>query len=477
MGTNKSGFVEKAIIYTYLLLLPFNSGLLRESLHSLSSSVSFIPHLLGIGLMAILIYSKKREYRPSDIVKKMIIIILLLNLSSLIMAIIQFKDLGTVFGRNTIVAATPHIMYYLQIMLAIVYNDYILNQIEIKKVLRVILTSFSVVLAIGYVQILSILSGGGIANSILELLGRLFFTDEVYVARAAKLNLMTPEASTAGAQMAVFIFPLLLALIKHKKMNRVYGIGLLLAYIPIIIFNNSSSGLLGIMICLFCFLFLISYRKKINIWNVRIMLLLTVLLVFLINFDTIKHSDFMERTFLKAVDTENLSTLHRTTSIYTNMQSLKEYPIMGVGNGIQGFYYMKYFPNWGFQSQESTELYYGEAGWPGSGAFVFTYLSAYGAVGLLLLCYAIYLINRNLRKFKNTSYHYIYDFAFIASIGLLFQAYSTLDIIGNFYVIFIISIAALRRIERNPVAINVDEPRHRILDTGFTFQPAVRSIP
>jgi hypothetical protein len=462
-------------MYAYLFLLPFNSGLLRESLHSLSSSISFIPHLLGIGLMAVLLLSRNRDYRPSAIVKKMVFIILLLNLSTLFMAIVQFKDLGTLFGRNTVVAATPQMMYYVQIILAILYNDYIFTQIEIKKVIRIILISFVTVGIIGYSQILSILTGNGLANTVLEFVNRLVFINDVYVFRIPKLNLMTPEASTAGAQIAGFILPLLLSLVKHKKMSRGLGIGLIVAYIPIIVFNNSSSGFLGAIICFSCFLFLLPYRKRIPIWNVRLLLVLSLLLICLLNFDAIRSSDFFQRTFLKAVDTEDLSTLHRTTSIYTNMQSLKNYPLLGVGNGIQGFYYIKYFPNWGFQSLESAELYYGESGWPGSGAFVFSYLSAYGIVGLLLLFYLIYLINRNLRKLKNTPNHFIYDFAFISSIGLLFQAYSTIDIIGNFYAIFIISFGTIRYIEQEPATEVVPELRFGAPDKSFKFPTAVRS--
>jgi hypothetical protein len=195
----------------------------------------------------------------------------------------------------------------------------------------------------------------------------------------------------------------------------------------------------------------------------------------LLNFDAIKSSDFFQRTFLKAVDTEDLSTLHRTTSIYTNMKSLKQYPLLGVGNGIQGFYYIKYFPNWGFQSLESAQLYYGETGWPGSGAFVFSYLSAFGLGGLLLLFYLIYLINRNVRKLKHTPYHFIYDFVFVSSIGLLFQAYSTIDIIGNFYAIFIISFATVRYNEQEPATEVVPTLPFGAHDKGFKFSAAVRS--
>ncbi|RED65071.1 hypothetical protein [Cohnella lupini] len=475
MEKKPSNRLEVAIMYAYLFLLPFNSGIMKDSLHSLSSSVSFIPHLLGIALMAVLIFSRKRDYRPSAVVKKVAFIILLLNLSTLIMAIIQFKELGTLFGRNTIIAASPQIMYYVQMILALVYNDYIFSQLELKKVVRVIIFSFVTVGIVGYSQIITILTGNGLTTAIAEMVTRFTVMDEVYVLRVPKLNLLTPEASTAGAQIACFILPLLLSLTKHKKIGRGLGIGLIAAYIPIIIFNNSSSGFLGVIICIACFLYLLPFRKRIPIWNLRILLILSTLLIATINFNAIKGSDFFERTFLKAVDTENLSTLHRTTSIYTNMQSLKDYPLLGVGNGIQGFYYIKYFPNWGFQSVESTELYYGEGGWPGSGAFVFTFLSAFGVMGILLLGYIIYLVNRNVRLLKKTPYRFVYDYAFLGSVGLLFQAYSTIDIIGNFYAIFIISFAMVRHDERDPIAEYATGSRLEKTEMGFNYQTAVRS--
>jgi hypothetical protein len=430
------------VMYAYLLVLPFNSGFFRETLHILSFSASFLPHIIGLMMMLFLLIARKRTYKPSGLVIKLAFILVALNLSSLIMAIVQYQELGVLFGRNTITAVTPQIVYYFQILFVLIYNDYILTQIELKKVMRIVLVSFGLLFAIGYAQIISITTSLGVVNTMLEAINGLFFFDSVYVFDIHKINLMTMEASTAGAQISIFILPLLLALIRVQGINKAIGFGLIIALIPIILFNDSSSGLIGAAICLFAFLFLFPYISPLFVWNVRVYSILTVVLVVLIYSDNILQSDFYETMFVKIFTTDNLSTLHRTTSIYTNYQSFLDYPIFGVGNGIQGFYYLKYFPVWGFRSYESEAFYYGELGWPGSGAFLPTYLSAFGIVGLIILGYLVLILHRNIRSLKKTANHFMYEFLTVSFLSFLFQAYSTVDIIGNYYIIFILSLSA-----------------------------------
>jgi hypothetical protein len=121
------------------------------------------------------------------------------------------------------------------------------------------------------------------------------------------------------------------------------------------------------------------------------------------------------------------------------MLSILGHPLLGVGNGIQGFYYIKYFPSWGFGSYESAGLFFGDAGWPGSGAFLPTYLSAFGAFGVLLLVLLSIRIAKNIKRFK---YLFLSDFLTMSLLSLFFQFYTTYDIIGNYAIVFILSLAA-----------------------------------
>ncbi len=452
LALNRVGKIEKTVIYLYLFLLPYGCEWMTDSLHSMSGSVSFFLHIPGLVLMFFLLAAKKRGYRVSPVARKLAAIILLLNLMSLVMALVQYRELGTLLGRNTITAATPHLLYYFQLILMILYNDYILSQIEFKKIIRVVVASFASIILIGYLQVFYLATKSGAALAIEKAIVQLFAFKEVYVERAQKLNLVTMEASFAGAQLSIFLLPLLLLLTIHNKINRKLGIVLILSLLPILAFNNSSSGYIGIAGCALCFLFLLKYKKPRIVMHIRVYVVLSVILGALLFWPQFQKSELFENTVLKVASIDNsLSTLHRTTSIYTNMRALVDYPILGVGNGIQGFYYMKYFPDWGFRSYESIALYYGESGWPGSGAFLPTYISSFGLVGLLLLGYAILSIRKNIRSLRGTDYGFLYPFFIVSFAVMMLQSYTTVNIIGNYYIVFILSLSAYRYAVSDPV--------------------------
>jgi len=447
--------LEKWIMHIYVFLLPVTSGFYKDSLHSLSYSASFLPHIAGLALMALHLLTGRRVYRPSRLVKLALLSFMLLNLSSMAMAVVQWNDLGTLFGRDAITAAFPQITYYAQIMLVLIYNDYMLRHIELRSIVRTVLLSFAAMMAIGYLQAMVLTGGGGIAIPVLDLLDRLFFIDDIYVISNHKVNLLTLEASTAGAYIAIWILPLLLSLTKNKQIRLWQGGVALLILLPVIIFNNSSSGMFGIAACLMFFLVLFSFKNRILVWNIRLYAFIGAVCGVALFWEKIQASSFFQSAFVKIIDTENLSTLHRTTSIYTNFLSFVRHPLFGVGNGIQGFYYIKYFPQWGFGSFESDAMYHGEAGWPGAGAFIPSYISAFGLFGLLLLAYLIYRIYQEMKSLK-TEQRPLFDFLVLSFGSMLFQFYTTLDIIGNFHVIFVLSLACFQHQQQNlPVCNNL----------------------
>ena len=98
---------------------------------------------------------------------------------------------------------------------------------------------------------------------------------------------------------------------------------------------------------------------------------------------------------------------------------LKRYPIFGVGNGNQGFFYQELLPQWAYNTytgissynRASTVLYDG-------GPFFIAFLSGYGIVGTIML---IGILVKGFRVMRDnwSAFGYLYYFYFVSIIALI----------------------------------------------------------
>ena len=79
----------------------------------------------------------------------------------------------------------------------------------------------------------------------------------------------------------------------------------------------------------------------------------------------------------------------------------QEMPILGVGNGLQGYFFDKYFPL-DFLNYPSMDFFYEKRheGIGNAGAFFPGYFSGYGIVGLIILMIIVKKLKRTLRLRK-----------------------------------------------------------------------------
>lgn len=97
-------------------------------------------------------------------------------------------------------------------------------------------------------------------------------------------------------------------------------------------------------------------------------------------------SETFESVFGKVDDVENQSTAYRTSTVINDIEIFKDYPIFGVGDGNQGFFYAQNVPSWVLASG-STEVLSalsGSIGVINGGSFLPSIISGYGATGFVL---------------------------------------------------------------------------------------------
>ena len=183
---------------------------------------------------------------------------------------------------------------------------------------------------------------------------------------------------------------------------------------------------LGIMV--------LNIRKKTSRAMILIVCLcctaLLVIFAFLVaNPESFVNSDFyrtLQSVLGKISDTDNQSTAYRNSTIVNDIEIFKEYPIFGVGDGNQGFFYAQNLPSWVLASGSSEALsaLSGRIGVLNGGAFLPSLISGYGALGCVLFGSWIVACVRTAFANKELMGHYypLFIIAMFASIPICWMA-------------------------------------------------------
>ena len=155
------------------------------------------------------------------------------------------------------------------------------------------------------------------------------------------------------------------------------------------------------------------------------------ILISLINGGRLMSADIIEtfNTVLgKIGDSGNQSTAYRTSTVINDIEILKDYPIFGVGDGNQGFFYAQNLPSWVLSSGsiEALSALSGSRGVLNGGAFIPSILSGYGIVGCALFCvwisFCIHIAIK--RKEELGKYYDMFVLAMFACIPICWMAIS-----------------------------------------------------
>lgn len=440
--------LEKLIAYLYIFLLPVDLiQLTKKYLYSMGTSASFYLHIIGM-LLLFLSICKNGNIKGGKIIKAnkkvfnlLVMTVILLTLSSLIMALGLHEKLGILINRDTYIASIPCIVYNLQIIMIIAYNIYIFKNISPGRIIKIVYYSIVFIIVVGLLQVVISITKNDLIVKLFSFTDMLGQFGKNYTLASGRVNLLTMEASGAGVFINIFVIPFIITAFTYKLIDRKKLVILLIGLIPIAVFSSSSTMIIGILVN---FVF-------ITIWYIRES---PKKVLGVLSFDTLiitiggfmykdKLNELLYLGVYKLTDADNLSTLHRFSSIFTDMMAFMKYPILGVGNGIQGFFYIKFLPTWAFKSLESSAYYYYRTRWPGSGAFIPTYLSGYGILGVFALVFLLISMYKSIKKVKGTQYEWFYTWSLLSIIVFIPLAVVSVGIYGEYFLVFILTFSFL----------------------------------
>ncbi len=365
-----------------------------------------------------------------------------LNLSSVLMACVIYGMYGDYNNKSPFIAIMPMILFYFQYLLMFLYNIRVFQILSYRTIVCIISKVCWTLLVIAYIQVSALL---GIGSSIYDLfagiIGGFVPSEDFY-----KIPLTASEAAGAGGLLGIFVYPFLYARYIYGDKKSLYQIVLWL--IPLYFTLSSTAYILFFVDTL---LFIHILYKKTNgikvIFRIASICILPILLIFILSGLGILNTEVWDgisyMLFDKATDADNGSTVSRTVPYIINWGCFTEMPFMGVGNGLQGYFYDKYFPVHLLKlSGSDLGMFYErihESGTIANGAcFLPGYFSGYGIVGIFVLINFIMKLRRE-RKNKAASMGLFNEMFIIGSVAFLIMSVSS-EMYCLYYAWFVLSL-------------------------------------
>ena len=380
--------INKLIYYLFIFFLPFTGlldfsfipGTIKSYLFEQSSN-----YFMFLGLIVYIL--SKRMIIPKCVEMSNTVGLYIYTLvHSVIMALILYLPLGILHNENTLRAISGNIIFYLIVVLGIYYNYVMLTEYaNINELYKIFDLQILILLVIGYLQFFAIWLGGVFGS--------------VYSKIAPILNLLPVDRLNRGvcffgsepssaSVLSYIVIPYLLAKLLVKREKKIGTVVRLLLFIPLLMSSTSSSLLITLALLIVAFIALFTNSTFVFRFVAISAFLIGASIAIMYGLDSFVQTavtdeqSLMYLVFGKIVDRTSMSTMARSSTIINDMKVFFEYPLTGVGNGIQGFFYNENVPYWAMKSYEVQKWMSGESGViGGGGSFFCTYISSYGLMG------------------------------------------------------------------------------------------------
>lgn len=457
IGENNIMRIAKGIFYLYILLLPIQLlSVFRRFTGFFPGNASiqndFFIMLVGLGLI-ILITRGRIPYQNNSVITNVIKLIIKLEILSIIASCILFIPYGNLYGENTFSASFPSMIYLGLTGVAFYYNYFMTKYVKKEAIEKILDILCLLMLILGVIQI-AIING-------IPLLGFLYdridvfdvLPNSAFMITMGRICLTGSEPSSIGMIVNVLLLPYCMGKILNKENKKKYKLYMVFLII-ICFFSFSSTVYVGTLLNSVSAIVL--YLKKNIRKNIRktvLTVLGVIIVVFAISATGVIQNSIIGKTinnlvFEKTTDEENMSTAHRYSTVINDVYAFLHSPIIGVGNGNQGFTYneamnLPIISSDIKNNPETQNILSGNAGVANGGAFVPAFISGYGLLGVFLLVIFIRKCLRHIRdnekQFGSMGYLYLIG-------GFSFLGMTTVSggLDGNFLAIFVCSIPVMQ---------------------------------
>ena len=362
---------EKIIATIYLYCIIFRMISIFEAVTSRFGEVaSFFDVLLNMFGLAVAFVNTRGRLQLGNSGQRrlflcLILLVLYLNASSFIMACVIQCLYGSYAGETAFSGILGMEIYFFQYVFIIGYNMYISKMFCKEEIYKILDRLNIFLLLLGYYNVLIVMYGGAFKQILMriDVLGVLYYETDSVIERAV---LTANEPSNAAEMVCILIVPYLIAQ-AYRGWHRMRYLIFILLWLPVIACMQSTSAYLMLLASLVgvCVLNATEKKKKSTMILGTVMIALAV---FAVSPGGEALADFVFDLFPEQLNiryliseklfsqTSNGSTTSRSVPLYFNWGAFTEFPIFGVGDGLQGYFYNKYFPDFAFCSIYNREV-------------------------------------------------------------------------------------------------------------------------
>ena len=437
-----------ARLYLYLLPIRMIAPLIFLRNIIPGAAVYFDLVLHGLGLLLIFMRTRGRAILDTDPSSKLMqhfaFLIVYLNFSSIIMSVVIQYTRGNYAGESAFSGIVGMLLYFTQYAFMLFYNKHVFEMISKEELLTILRRVCWFLLILGYWQVMAMSFGGAFAaiHDAFDIFDVLYSAEEM-----PKLCLTGSEGASAGSIISIFVLPVLYGCILGGNKSALSFVQVLLWLVPLYFTRSSTAYILFAVVSIFfLFLWIKESAKKHPAALVLVVIFLLLIVLILILFEVSVFSDEVVEQIQyllmeKITDEKNGSTISRTVPLVVNWKTFLRYPIFGVGNGLQGYFYVEDFPKWAMNVPGSDVMEFYEISKYGisNGAVFFpSLLSGYGIVGVvMIIIFAVHLVmNAISGKKQMGSFYYTF---LLAAVAILFTGFQG-DIYGSYYIWFMLSL-------------------------------------
>lgn len=310
-------------------------------------------------------------------------------------------------------STTPMKVYLLNFLkyafdfIAIVYLIFSISFLTKKYIETIVIVASMLLVLIGLFQLFVCLVNNQQLNQIydninfLKILGSSELM-HLYGMQRIYLTASEPAANCTFVCCVCIPFLFFIAIKKDNlPIKRILAFIILVLLLPLIYFTRGISlylcSILSFVITFFCF---ISTMKNEHEKTIVFIVGITALIVLLILlFVTPFGKTLLQSIVDKFLSNTNYSFQYRFSSIYNDILIMLKMPIFGCGDGFQGYFYTdNIVGTWMANNPETINAIAGNTGLLAGGAFIPSYLSGFGIVGLIFLILYFRLTWRELKK-------------------------------------------------------------------------------
>ena len=383
------GYVTALVIFVYCIgsvskPFPFVQTLPLPSALRTNGFVCAVALLLYVALK-----SKMRFLEDRGVRRYLPFIVYAMGITA-IMSLVLYEPLGSLFGENTISATAPSYLWLVMILLVIGALGYLFEHTS-SDMLNSAFEAFVVcVIILGVMQAITVATGlplydafnvFGLFQDILG--GRISTIGSEPSANAIIIGMISlpyviSRLVHGAPKRFRFYLVILLVLVGFVSSSQCYfsvislGVGCLAVFRPKH-FKHTLIITLSLIGCIACVAFIMISASGVN----------------LMESEAVRQAHYY--IFEKVGDSSNQSTAYRMSTLVNDIYVFGRYPVFGVGDGLQGFYFNENVAeHW--RTDGSIELenaLTGKVGLVGSGCLMTGLLSSFGVVGFALFAYVL----------------------------------------------------------------------------------------